>query len=265
MAENLKSTHYSDGTAISGFWAYENSDYYASVYGLLYTWDAAMNGTPAGNAVPGEVQGVCPEGWHLPGLAEWETLTDYQGGAEIAGGKMKESGFNHWHEPNTGATNESGFTALPGGYVSEDGQFQVLRYTGFWWSATIEVHNDTNYKEFLILGESIAEAQYWGTSGQQEAFSVRCLKDNTLNSSTKYLQNNLILYPNPANNRIFFQGITNYSSAEFFVYNMNGTLIYQKNNFRTENAVDISFLNSGIYLIKLVTNSGIKEGVFIKK
>ena len=73
------------------------------VYGRLYSWEVA--------------QRVCPTGWHLPTDAEWTTLTDYLGGKNVAGGKLKETGTEHWFSPNTGATNESGFTALPGGIV----------------------------------------------------------------------------------------------------------------------------------------------------
>ena len=74
-----------------------------------------MNGAGNSNANPSGVQGVCPVGWHLPSKAEWDELIANLGGASIAGGKMKEEGTDHWFDPNTGANNESGFTALPGG------------------------------------------------------------------------------------------------------------------------------------------------------
>ena len=152
MAENLKVTHYANGTVIplvtdNTAWAnlgnnntdkaycyYNNSDANKDTYGALYTYAAATNGDNDGTT-----QGVCPTGWHLPGDAEWTELTDYIGGTSVAGGKMKETGTTHWNSPNTGATNESGFTALPGGRRdSSNGAFSNVGYYGYWWSAPLE-------------------------------------------------------------------------------------------------------------------------------
>lgn len=100
-----------NGTDISEAKATENYD----TYGVLYNWSAAMNGEESSEDNPSGVQGICPAGWHLPSKAEWTELTDYLGGGSVAGGKLKEIGTTHWSSPNTGATNETGFTALPGG------------------------------------------------------------------------------------------------------------------------------------------------------
>lgn len=107
-----------------------------TTYGVLYNWPAAMAGSASSAANPSGVQGVCPTGWHLPSDAEWTQLTDYLGGEGVAGGKLKEAGTAHWQSPNTGATNETGFTALPGGYRYDDGSFDGIGDGGFWWSAT---------------------------------------------------------------------------------------------------------------------------------
>src|SRR5690554_4182629 len=107
-----------DGTNVAEAKATDN---YAT-YGVLYNWTAAMN--------------ACPDGWHLPSDAEWTELTDYLGGESVAGGKLKETGTTHWASPNTGATNETGFTALPGGYRNNTGTFHGIGYYGYWWSAT---------------------------------------------------------------------------------------------------------------------------------
>src|SRR5574344_2484117 len=92
-----------------------------NTYGVLYNWPAAMNGAASSTTNPSGVQGVCPDGWHLPSNAEWTELTDYLGGYSVAGGKLKatgtiEAGTGLWYDRNTGATNETGFTGLPGGY-----------------------------------------------------------------------------------------------------------------------------------------------------
>jgi uncharacterized protein (TIGR02145 family) len=83
-----------------------------TTYGVLYNWTAAMNGSASNSSI---VQGVCPTGWHLPSDTEWKELTVYLGEASVAGGKLKETDTTHWISPNAGATNETGFAALPGG------------------------------------------------------------------------------------------------------------------------------------------------------
>ncbi|MBA7544886.1 hypothetical protein ES705_37247 [subsurface metagenome] len=139
MCENLKLTKYADGTAIPlvtnstewgnlttpGYYWYNNDEpTYANTYGALYNWYTVEKGN------------LCPTGWHVPTDAEWTTLTDYLGGASVAGGKLKETGTAHWSYPNTGATNESGFTALPGGGRSLNGTFGYVGSSGGWWSST---------------------------------------------------------------------------------------------------------------------------------
>ncbi len=109
LAENLKSIHYSDGTEIPEVVSYNNDENLANIYGRLYTWDAAMNGSTYVGS-----QGACPCGWHVPSDEEWKELENYLGGSNIAGGKMKEAGISHWNAPNTGSDNSSGLTFLPG-------------------------------------------------------------------------------------------------------------------------------------------------------
>jgi uncharacterized protein (TIGR02145 family) len=154
MKENLKTTHYANGTAIplitgnsnwealtdtskAYCWYDNDSATNANTYGALYTWSAAMNGAASSSSSPSSIQGVCPTGWHLPSDDEWTTLTDYLGGEAVAGGKLKETGTTHWQSPNEGATNESGFTALPGGYryFIPDTFYYIGNY-GYWWSST---------------------------------------------------------------------------------------------------------------------------------
>jgi uncharacterized protein (TIGR02145 family) len=90
-------------------------------YGRVYTYQAATQG--------------CPLGWHLPSEAEWNVLTDFAGGRSVVGGNLKETGTEHWKAPNTGATNSSGFTALPHGYRSMNGILNYAKKMGFWWSS----------------------------------------------------------------------------------------------------------------------------------
>ena len=148
------------------------SDYYKT-YGALYNWAAAMNGSASSSTNPSGVQGVCPSGWHLPSDAEWAELIDYLGGWDLAGGKLKEDGFEHWISPNTGATNETGFTALPGGYRYIDGLFNGVKELGIWWSAT-EANAANAWNRTLRPDYDDAD-RYQDPKGIGE--SVRCVKD----------------------------------------------------------------------------------------
>ena len=113
MAENLRATHYADGTPITIIesetewdslestakaycWYNNDSSTNAKTYGALYTWTGAMNGSASSNLNPSGVQGVCPIGWHIPANDEWTTLVTYLGGGSVAGGKMKSTGTDLW-------------------------------------------------------------------------------------------------------------------------------------------------------------------------
>lgn len=176
ITENLKTTHYNDGTSIPNVtnsttwfnlstdaWAYYNNDAnYNADYGKLYNGHAVETGK------------LCPTGWHVPTDAEWSTLTTYLGGGSVAGGKLKEVGFEHWDSPNTGATDEVGFTALPGGYRSPLGSWLNIRDAGYWWSATPYSSNNRYYR-YIYRDDDI-----FGSNNNRDnryGKSVRCLKD----------------------------------------------------------------------------------------
>jgi uncharacterized protein (TIGR02145 family) len=144
-----------------------------NTYGVLYNWPAAMNGAASSTTNPSGVQGVCPDGWHLPSDAEWTELTDYLGGESVAGGKLKETGTTHWASPNTGATNETGFTALPGGYRLSNGPFGNIGSGGYWWSAT-EGSATNAWARFMFYNYSDV---YRGSYEEEVGFSVRCVRD----------------------------------------------------------------------------------------
>lgn len=158
-----------DGTNVTDAKATANY----TTYGVLYNWTAAMDGEASSTTNPSGIQGVCPTGWHLPSDAEWTELTDYLGGESVAGGKLKETGTTHWASPNTGATNETGFTALPGGGRDGGGAFLYVGSTGCWWGAT-EGSAASAWDRGLFSGSSSV-----GRFGNAEevGFSVRCVRD----------------------------------------------------------------------------------------
>jgi uncharacterized protein (TIGR02145 family) len=181
MAENLKVTKYNDGTAIpnitdntqwsnltTGAWSYYNNDVANNAkYGKLYNW-YAVSKISNGN------KNVCPTGWHVPTDAEWTVLTDYLGGASVAGGKMKEVGTTSWNSPNTDATNTSLFSALPGGYRGGYGYNYDIGGGGYWWSSS---EGSTSDAWSRYLGYSDGNAERGFGFEKRGGFSVRCLRD----------------------------------------------------------------------------------------
>jgi len=178
MDKNLDVTRYRNGDDIpkvtdtlawgsltTGAWCWYNNDSvtYAAIYGKLYNWFAVN-----------DPRGLAPSGWHIPSDQEWTTLSNCLGGDLVSGAKLKEAGFTHWNSPNTGATNSSGFTGLPGGYRNLDGSFFANNgYYGNFWTTT---------QNGSVVG--LATGLYYGGANLQRTggnktfgFSVRCVKD----------------------------------------------------------------------------------------
>lgn len=148
----------------TGAWCYYNNDpAMGAIYGKLYNWYAVN-----------DPRGLAPDGWHIPSDAEWITLTNYLGGESMAGGKLKEADTSHWCNPNTDATNSSGFTALPGGIRSYIyASFYMMGSSGYWWSGT---EDKGIYAWDRTLGCSSARFPRI-YEGKPCGLSVRCIKD----------------------------------------------------------------------------------------
>ncbi|MDD2832372.1 MAG: FISUMP domain-containing protein [Bacteroidales bacterium] len=145
-----------DGTDVL---AAKATTFYAT-YGVLYNWAAALT--------------ACPEGWHLPSDLEWTTLTDYLGGVDVAGGKMKEIGTCHWNTPSLiPATNESGFSALPGGGRGSNGTFYRIGNLGYWLSSTEVSTNKAWIRALDYYTSGVGRTDHNNNYG----FSVRCVRD----------------------------------------------------------------------------------------
>lgn len=202
MKENLKTTHYADGTAlIDGMgvgditgdyttkyhFAYYDNESYVDTYGRLYTWAAVVNGASGSDTNPSEVQGVCPDGWHVPSDEEWIELEMYLGIIEQQarttewrgsddGLKLRESGFNHWRG-YTGylylGTNESGFAALPGGSRLYNGPFRDLTMRANFWSATENMGSFAWCRRLYYNMPTVYRYDDYKSRG----YSVRCVED----------------------------------------------------------------------------------------
>ena len=149
-------------------YCYDDDPANCDTYGGLYQWNEIMEYT----TTPG-VQGICTAGWHLPTNDEWIILINFLGGEDVAGGKMKEAGTTHWSSPNSGATNESGFTALPGGYRYAYNHFNDITYNGEFWSSS-EVDSNTAWNLYLSYFYTLVDRLILN---QLYGFSIRCLKD----------------------------------------------------------------------------------------
>jgi uncharacterized protein (TIGR02145 family) len=181
ITENLKTKSYNDHTLIPnvidnttwnnltspGYCWYNNDEVtYKNVYGALYNWYAVNSGK------------LCPAGWHVPSNADFMTLLNFLGDPATAGGKLKETGYVHWESPNIGATNSSGFTALPGGQRNEYfGGFGVIRILGTWWlsssydiSTSLKWYCDNYYADVMY-------GPFAGRAVHQDGYSVRCLQN----------------------------------------------------------------------------------------
>lgn len=175
MSENLKTTHYNDGTPIPaitdqtiwanlttpGFCWYNNDKpAHHTTYGVLYNWHAVNTGN------------LCPTGWKVPTGNDIETLNNALGGTAV-GGQLKETGTVHWTSPNEGATNESGFTALPGGRRNPDGSFIYLHDFGFFWGSS--QLNASEASAFYLYHQNTT---FFGVGvSKNNGYSVRCIKE----------------------------------------------------------------------------------------
>jgi uncharacterized protein (TIGR02145 family) len=177
MTENLKTTKYNNNTDIplvtdNNTWVNLTTPAYCwynqdeatnkNIYGALYNWYAASSGK------------ICPTGWHVLSEVDYMVLVSLLGGTSTAGGKMKETGTTHWQEPNTGATNETGFTGLPGGRRRYDALFVSMGSLGYYWSSSEDW--EAGYALMGILHYNSTKLETDGYS-LTNGMSVRCVKD----------------------------------------------------------------------------------------
>ena len=177
MKENLKTTRYSDGSDIPNItdntewevqtegafcWYDNDSTTYNETYGAMYNYYAVVDS-----------RNLCPTGWHVPTDTDWTNLSDYLGGLNIAGGKLKETGTTHWESPNNGADNSSGFTALPGGWRYDEYGFQDIGYFGEWLSST--ENSATRVWTYYLQNTSLLFRRFEDL--KSGGYSVRCIKD----------------------------------------------------------------------------------------
>ncbi len=177
MAQNLRTTRYNDGTFIplvtdntewstlnTPAYTWYNDDQPPSHVGAMYNYYTVADTNN---------RNICPIGWHVPTTAEWQILRDSLGGQSLAGGKMKQTGLANWNNPNTGATNESGFSGISGGFRAPAGSYSNLGFGGHWWSSSA---SSETFAIAMRIDHNDTDAHIQNT---QKGFglSVRCVKD----------------------------------------------------------------------------------------
>jgi uncharacterized protein (TIGR02145 family) len=175
MKENLRRTIYSDGTPIESVYAYDDDTGNISDYGLLYTWSSVMHNESPSDNIPSGVQGACPDGWHVPSREELNMLIQYLGGQDIAGGKMKEVGYDYWISPNDGATNSAGFTAYGAGERDPNGTYNRLKKNAGFWSCT-ETSKNSSTAVYQCLTAIHPITRQWNDP-KTIGYSLRCIKN----------------------------------------------------------------------------------------
>ena len=264
LRPNLKVTHYNNGVPIpyvsdtaawktltTGARCYYGNDSsaYDSVYGALYNWYVVT-----------DTNKICPEGWHVSTNDEWQATESHLGGQFVAGGEMKEAGTLHWASPNTGATNSTGFTGLPGGMrdpINDD--FRSIYENGLWWTAS--AYNSSmawsTYMWYLNAGIDHNPAS------KKYGLSIRCVKDIGVGmGNVNY--NKVKVFPNPSFNKITIETTDVSGKSHLSILNLNGREIISRQISEPKIQLDISNLPSGVYFVRLTNDKTVEVGKFIK-
>lgn len=262
MSRNLRVTHYNNGNKIqkvtdggiwttlsTGAYCWQNNDSAsnADLYGALY------NGytTNGGN--------LCPAGWRVPTDADWTLLTDFLGGLAVAGGKLKETGTEHWTAPNTDATNDVGFTALPGGSIGgSDGIFHDFTKFGTWWSSTTAGPDWAYTRRLGFMETAVTRTTFLRKTG----LSVRCIKGDITSIPYYSESKGLMIYPNPADDKIHLENYEQLNRC-LTIFDIYGKMVLYRQI--DSNPVDISNLRTGIYIVRVEDSNKIVTTKLIKK
>ncbi len=260
--ENLNVSKYRDGTIIpqvtdpdawfnltTGAWCYySNTTTNGTTYGKLYNSYAIAGIHDNDSNTPNKI--LAPIGWHLPTNEEWTTLISFLGGELVAGGKMKSTGTTLWIGLNTGATNQSGFTGLPGGHrtnFSGNGVFEDKGTTGHWWSSTWHTIGQTYWFYKLNKINTEASRQIKGLSGSA---SIRLIKDSSL-SNTTFETKSLKIYPNPVISILNVKTDNNLINQAYHIIDSLGRVVLYGQLNEVDSTINVEQLSKGIYYLKV--------------
>jgi len=264
MQENLNVSHYRNGdeipqitdltewsNATTGAWCYYNdSTFFGTIYGKLYNWLAIK-----------DPRGLAPEGWIIPGEADWDVLSASFGGDNVAGTALKSS--NYWTtSTGSGGTNSSGFGARPSGIRAYEGSYNASGHVCYFW--TNDNFPNLNHRtRFLIYDSSI----FWETPldyTENNGCAVRCLKNNSLHNDS-FITKKINIYPNPAASYINILMENDFSNADYSIYDFTGKKIKSGSLINKHTPIPILDLQKGLYYIILSYNNQQKTVKFCKK
>ncbi len=258
LGENLKVTKYNNQDPISlvlddtqwstqtqpAYCYYQGVNNNASTYGNLYNWYVIK-----------DARNVCPTGYHVPSITEWEELITFLGGNALAGGKLKEIGFTHWLSPNTGADNSSGFTLLSSGWrANNNGFYENLSYMAYVWSSTSV---DAQSSSIILVGYD-SQAAYTSDSHILTGLPIRCLKDETSSLDEADNDQPILVYPNPANDvvNIHFSTIDNPTVK---LIDAKGQIVLEDTIENATSTFDLSTFGNGVYFIQIEGTTSINR------
>ena len=256
LTENLKVTKFNDQDPIplvlddtqwstqtqAAYCYYQGDVANTNDYGNLYNWYVVNNS-----------KNVCPTGYHVPSITEWEELITFLGGNAVAGGKLKEMGFAHWLSPNTGADNSSSFTLLPSGWrANNNGFYENLYYMAYVWSSTSV---DALNSSVLLVGYD-SQAAYTSDSHILTGLPIRCLKDETSSLDETDNDQPILVYPNPANGLVNIHISAN-DNPRIKLINTKGQMVLQGTVENDSCRLDLSTFENGVYFIQIEGKSSI--------
>jgi uncharacterized protein (TIGR02145 family) len=262
MAENLRTIKYNDGNSIPNvtdndiWYGFESAAYcwynndgaiHKDIYGALYNYYTVNTSK------------LCPTGWHVPSDEEWTTLTTYLGGVNVAGGKLKETGTTHWNSPNSGATNESGFTALPGGsrYIGI-GLFSDYEVRSSWWSATLPFLRLIWFDQITLDRLTFGSPSY--------GFSVRCVQDDISTLINTTSTSSIKIFPNPVSSFLSIEyNNENENNLSINILNSQGKILVKEKVILPMQQIDFSKYSTGFYILEFINSTGKTQRIKILK
>ncbi len=251
MAENLRTSRLNDSTPIPDIT--DNMAWYEA-HAMAMCWynnDSAGHHLPYGrlyNGYVAELPTICPKGWTIPTTQDWDLMINYLGGSEVAGGKLKDTGFDYWEPPNTGATNSSGFTALPAGFRSHlDGTFNYKGQRAGWF-----VRQPGSGLSFRFVSWSM-ESSGSGPVHMPMGLSIRCFRQTTSIEKSGTNSPEINLYPVPAKEHLnVYLEVMPQQVTLFRISNLAGKTLLLITLTDQTTSLDIGHLPSGIYMAEVL-------------
>jgi hypothetical protein len=191
----------------------------------------------------------------VPSISEWEELITFLGGNAVAGGKLKEIGFAHWLDPNTGADNSSGFTLLPSGWrAHNNGFYESLSYMAYVWSST----SVDALSSSIILAGYDSPACYTSESHIRTGLPIRCLKDETSSLDEADNDQPILVYPNPANDLVNIH-FSIFDNPTVKLIDAMGQIVLEATIENNTCSFDLSTFGNGVYFIQIEGTTGVNR------